>query len=64
MFANDLIHMELYQRAKMRIENSINSYLSKLEDWSKLWRLTFAPHECSYTVFNQGEKFRDISYSI
>jgi len=37
---------------------TINSYLEKLNEWLKCWRLKMSAPKCSFTVFSNGP-FRD-----
>ena len=56
LFADDLEYIVTYRKARTNVENKINKYLGELEKWSKMWRLTFAPNKCSYTVFSRGKR--------
>lgn len=38
------------------IENAMNKYLKKLEDWLKLWRLSINANKCQYLYFSKNRK--------
>ena len=52
LYADDLIFLAKFRKNVLLVERNTNIYLKELENWSKLWRLKFSPHKCSYTVFS------------
>lgn len=56
LYADDLILLIKFGKSIKKVENIVNSYLKQLEEWSRLWRLKFAPHKCSSTVFAKSKK--------
>ena len=53
LYADDLILLAKFGNTTKGVEKEINKYLEK---WSSLWRLRFAPHKCSYTIFANSKK--------
>ena len=47
-----------------RAEKEANEYLISLAKWSKMWRLKFAPHKCSYTVFAKSKKAATVKINL
>ena len=57
LFADDLSTLSIFHKPKNMIK-TINSYLEKLNEWLKCWRLKMSTPKCSYTVFSNGP-YRD-----
>ena len=60
LFADDVIFMCTYKKLTIKIHESWNTYLKKLESWSRDWRLNFAPNKCTYTIFSKTQIKNDI----
>jgi hypothetical protein len=58
LFADDLILFCYFKKGKINVEKAVNRYLKDLEIWSAKWRMTFAPHKCSYSVFSRAKRNR------
>ena len=64
LYADDLIYMAKVGKSTKTIEKVTNNYLNELENWSKQWRLKFAPHKCSYTIFARSKKATAIRINL
>ena len=53
MFADDLIHFNLFKSMTPKIMKEINDYLKEIEDWANDWRFSFAPEKSSFTIFTR-----------
>ena len=49
LFADDLSTFNIDKNLK-RLQIQMNRYLKHLEAWLNKWRLSMAPHKCSFTI--------------
>ena len=56
LYAYDLMYLACFKKSKKNVEKNLNNYLKKLQLWSQRWRLKFAPHKSSYTVFERCKR--------
>ena len=56
LYADDLVYLAKFKRKTKNLEKNTHAYLLELEQWSKKWRLKFAPHKCSYKILTRGTK--------
>ena len=64
LFADDLCSSHIYKNKKS-ITKRIQSYLNRIDNWLKMWRLSMASNKCNYIVFSNdklqnGEETLDI----
>ena len=59
LFADDIVHYVIYEKKYEELEKTINLYLSHLENWMNKWRLSLAPHKCSYTIFTKNKRINN-----
>ena len=59
LFADDLMKMKIFPKINVEIENQINNYLQKIENWLNTWNLIMAAEKCFYTIFSQNLKGGD-----
>ena len=59
LFADDIVHYVIYEKKYEELEKTINLYLSHLENWMNKWRLSLAPHKCSYTIFTKNKRLNN-----
>jgi hypothetical protein len=50
LFADDLCSSHIYKNKKS-ITKRIQSYLNRIDNWLKMWRISMAPNKCNYIVF-------------
>ena len=50
LFADDLSTFNIDKNLK-RLQIQMNRYLKHLEAWLNKWRLSMAPHKCSFTIY-------------
>ena len=53
LFADDLVYYIFYKKISQGIKNEIQKYLNEIDEWSKLWRLSFSASKCNYTIFTK-----------
>ena len=56
LFADDIGYLLTFKCPK-EAEKISQDYLNHLELWAKKWRLKFAPHKCTLTIFSRARKF-------
>jgi hypothetical protein len=70
LFADDIVYFVVYEEWSQELEDEMNNYLARLENWMNKWRLALAPHKCQYTIFtknrriNTEKKFNLILYGV
>ena len=57
---NNRISEEQHLNATIKAQE----YLSKLESWMDLWRLSLAPHKCMQTMFSKGKQYPNDDLNI
>ena len=56
LFADDLSYTTFYTKKNKSVIKRVNCYLKSLENWSKKWRLAFAPSKCNYIIFTRDKR--------
>ena len=64
LYADDLVFMAKFGKSTKTVEKDANKYLNELEKWSNLWRLKFAPHKCSYTIFARTKRSAAVKLNL
>ena len=53
-----------FGKATKAVEKEANKYLNELEECLRPWRLKFAPHKCSLTIFAKSKKEKALNLNI
>jgi hypothetical protein len=56
LFADDICYLLTFKDGEKAKEIAQN-YLSQLESWMNVWRLSLAPHKCAQIVFSRAKKY-------
>ena len=56
LFADDSEYSLIFKKLNDSIKKKAQNYVTELERWAKLWRMSLAPAKCNYIVFTRTNK--------